>query len=318
MFLVSFQSFANVYWLELREKEVKRKLKSLSPLDPQSIASKDLRDKKELTFAVIGDFGMGNKNHYKMATVLAEVCKKRECDFIITVGDNIYGSGIQGSDSPQLKSKFEKPFKDLGKIDFWLSMGNHDWDGEIAPAVEYSLKGPRWRFPNIHYQVPLLPDWLTLYAFDYYDLSNQKKPMMDTLCKKEGWKLIYNHHPMYSHGNHGSSLVMRYYIKPVIKKCDVDMILSGHDHHLEHIQVGGNDGFDQIISGSFSSHRSVWDPHRRNHRRSGPHQIPRRGYIQEFASTKHGFGIVKVSKEKLTFSFYGLKGKKLYKFKRTK
>src|SRR3990170_5881925 len=75
-------------------------------------------------FAVIGDSGTGDRNQYEVAEQMANYHEKFPFDFVIMLGDNIYGG-----DSPSdYKKKFELPYKTLldAGVKFYASLGNHD------------------------------------------------------------------------------------------------------------------------------------------------------------------------------------------------
>src|SRR5690349_24534813 len=58
-------------------------------------------------FAVLGDFGTGDKSQYDLAQQMKSVYDRFKYELVILVGDNIYGS-----DRPQdFKRKFEIPYK---------------------------------------------------------------------------------------------------------------------------------------------------------------------------------------------------------------
>jgi len=62
-----------------------------------------------LKFAVLGDFGTGDKVQYETADQMAKVHERFPYELVITVGDNLYGS-----QRPQdFKLKFEDPYKAL-------------------------------------------------------------------------------------------------------------------------------------------------------------------------------------------------------------
>src|SRR5690242_19195774 len=74
-----------------------------------------------LKFAVLGDFGNGNRQQYELAAVMAKVHGRFPYELVITVGDNIYGS-----ERPQdMKKKFEEPYKPLldAGVKFYASLG---------------------------------------------------------------------------------------------------------------------------------------------------------------------------------------------------
>jgi hypothetical protein len=52
---------------------------------------------------------------------------------------------------------------------------------------------------------------------------------------KSAWQVVYMHHPPYSSGRHGSSKVLRW----PYGDWGADVVLAGHDHHYEHLKIGG-------------------------------------------------------------------------------
>ena len=77
-----------------------------------------------LKFAVLGDFGTGDRAQYELAERMADLRTAFPFDLVVTVGDNIYGS-----ERPQdFERKFERPYKPLldGGVKFYATLGNHD------------------------------------------------------------------------------------------------------------------------------------------------------------------------------------------------
>ncbi len=75
-------------------------------------------------FAVIGDSGTGHPHEYEVADQMAKSREKSPFNFVITLGDNIYGTH-----SPQCyRKKFEVPWQPLldGHVTFNTSLGYHD------------------------------------------------------------------------------------------------------------------------------------------------------------------------------------------------
>src|ERR1700680_4829172 len=75
-------------------------------------------------FAVIGDMGTGLPPQYEVAQRMLEFHQKFPFNFVIMLGDNIYG----GNSPADLKKKFEIPYKPLmdAGVQFYASLGNHD------------------------------------------------------------------------------------------------------------------------------------------------------------------------------------------------
>src|SRR5512141_599821 len=83
------------------------------PLKPDSVR-----------FAAIGDMGTGEPPQYEVAQLMLKVRQTFPFDFVIMLGDNIYG----GSKPADFDKKFAapyKPFLDAG-VKFYASLGNHD------------------------------------------------------------------------------------------------------------------------------------------------------------------------------------------------
>ena len=183
-----------------------------------------------LKFAVLGDFGTGDRPQYQMAEQMAKVHDKFKYKLVVLVGDNIYGA-----DRPQdFRSKFETPYKALldNGVKFYASLGNHDsreqryyklfnMDGKLY----YSFKAPdedvRFFALESSYPVPEQIEWL-------------RKELEGS---NEDWKIAYFHHPLYSSGErHGSDVQLREALEPLFLKYNVSVVFTGHDHFYERIK----------------------------------------------------------------------------------
>ena len=79
-------------------------------------------------FAVIGDMGTGEPPQYELAGKLIEYRQKFPFEFVIMLGDNLYG----GDAPADYANKFERPYKlllDAG-VPFYAALGNHDKPNE--------------------------------------------------------------------------------------------------------------------------------------------------------------------------------------------
>ena len=106
----------------------------------------------EVTFAAIGDMGTGGPGQRQVARTMAAVAKSRPFDFVITLGDNFYGSGVLSVTDPQWKSKFEEMYGDPAlQVPFYPTLGNHDHHSVPLAQVEYSRHSDRWHMPAQYY-----------------------------------------------------------------------------------------------------------------------------------------------------------------------
>jgi 3',5'-cyclic AMP phosphodiesterase CpdA len=179
--------------------------------------------------AVIGDMGTGEARQYDVSRRMVEARATFPFDFVIMVGDNIYG----GSTPKDFELKFSIPYKPLldAGVKFYASLGNHDNTNErfYAPynmngSPYYTFKKGNVRFfaLNSNYMDPKQLAWL----------ENELKGAGDG-----DWKICYFHHPLYSSGKtHGSSTDLRRVLEPLFTKYHVDVVFAGHDHVYERVK----------------------------------------------------------------------------------
>ena len=194
-----------------------------------------------LKFAVLGDFGTGEKTQYELADQMIRLHDRFKYDFVVLVGDNLYGS-----ERPQdFVKKFEQPYKDLldRGVKFYASLGNHDareqryyklfnMDGKLYYTFSPS---PNVRFFALEstYPVPEQFEWL----------ENELK------SSGSAWKIVFFHHPLYSSGDrHGSDLRLRDVLEPLLIKYNVSVVLTGHDHFYERVKP--QKGITYFVTGS--------------------------------------------------------------------
>lgn len=179
-------------------------------------------------FAAIGDMGTGESPQYAVAQRMAAVRQEFPFEFVIMLGDNLYG----GSGPKDYEKKFELPYKPLldAGVRFYASLGNHDNPNErfykpfnMNESNYYTFKRGNVRFfvLDSNYMDPKQLAWL-------------EKQLKD--AGNSDWKICYFHHPLYSSGKtHGSSTELRQLIEPLFIKYGVDAVFSGHDHVYERV-----------------------------------------------------------------------------------
>ena len=110
------------------------------------------QDPDAITFAAIGDMGTGGPGQKQVAEAMAGVSRSRPFDFILTLGDNFYGTGVLSVEDPQWQSKFVEMYSDPAlQVPFHPSLGNHDHQGNPVAEVEYSKHNQRWQMPAQYY-----------------------------------------------------------------------------------------------------------------------------------------------------------------------
>jgi 3',5'-cyclic AMP phosphodiesterase CpdA len=179
-------------------------------------------------FAAIGDMGTGESPQYAVAQRMAAVRQEFPFEFVIMLGDNLYG----GSGPKDYEKKFELPYKPLldAGVKFYASLGNHDNPNErfyklfnMNESNYYTFKRGNVRF----------------FVLDSNYMDAKQLDWLEKELKGAGnsdWKICYFHHPLYSSGKtHGSSTELRQLIEPLFIKYGVDAVFSGHDHVYERL-----------------------------------------------------------------------------------
>jgi 3',5'-cyclic AMP phosphodiesterase CpdA len=188
-------------------------------------------------FAAIGDMGTGDAAQLQTGAELTAMRAKFPFEFVLMLGDNVYGSQDFGS-------KFEVPYKALldAKVPFYAALGNHDDQNEVL-YKNYNMNGKRY------------------YSFEkgtvkffVLDSTRVDRPQLDWLEKElassgSEWKIAYFHHPLYSTGGtHGPEVAVREVVEPLLVKYGVDVVFAGHEHFYERIKP--QKGITYFISGA--------------------------------------------------------------------
>jgi len=193
-------------------------------------------------FAVIGDSGTGGGAQQKIADRIAESHKQFPFEFVLMLGDNLYGS----EDPDDFEKKFERPYRPIldAGVKFYAALGNHD-DPTQTNYKYFNMNGERY------YSFKAPRGSVRFFALD----SNYMQAEQITWLEKElpasdsDWKIAFFHHPLYSSGEkHGADLELRKQLEPLFLKHGVDLVLTGHEHFYERLKP--QNGITYIITGS--------------------------------------------------------------------
>lgn len=203
-----------------------------------------------IVFAVIGDYGSGDANAMRVANLV----NSWQPDFIITVGDNNYPVGSAETidqNIGQFYSPYIHPYQGRygpggEKNRFFPVLGNHDLDTlKGQPYFDYFelpgneryydfVQGPVHFFAlNSDTREPDGVNWKSIQA-QWLQAALEGSTSL--------WNVVYMHAPPYSSGHEGPIDWMQW----PFQEWGADMVLAGHDHDYERLQV---DGFPYIING---------------------------------------------------------------------
>jgi tartrate-resistant acid phosphatase type 5 len=194
-----------------------------------------------------GDFGTGSKEQKEVAASMLKFHRQTPFDFAVTLGDNFYSYGMESPADPRWKTWWDELYDPLG-IQFYATLGNHDWGFADSPAAEilYARQSPSWRMPAPYYTYTAGP--VQFFALDTNEVSEaQLWWLKDELTKSRArWKLVYGHHPVYSAGAHADNPGLIKRLLPVLRG-RADVYLAGHDHDLQHLKA--EEGVHFFVSG---------------------------------------------------------------------
>lgn len=229
-------------------------------------------------FAVIGDSGTGNKEQYEVAQELERYRQTVKFDFVIMLGDNIYG----GHSASDFTRKFEEPYKPLldAGVKFYASLGNHD-DPNIERLYKpFNMNGERYyTFKRGDVQ---------FYALDSTYMDTRQLTWLEQNLRSSdaAWKICYFHHPLYNDGKmHGPDLDLRNQLLPLLSAYHVNAVFSGHEHAYERIKP--QNGIYYFIQG---------DSGKLEH-----HDFHRSGQMQTSFDRDRTFMVVEIESDNLYF-----------------
>jgi predicted phosphodiesterase len=203
----------------------------------------------EVHLAVVGDIGDGGRTATATGAAVARIAVDEPFDAVVLLGDNVYPDG-----RPERLA--DTVFGPLATVlasgtQLVAILGNHDVIGGHGDdqLTTLGMEGRWWA-----------RTWgdVLLIGLDSNDLDapGQLAFLESTLAASDArWRIVAVHHPPYSAGYQGSSLDVRQWLAPVLKRHDVQLVLSGHDHDYQRsLPI---DGVTYVVSGGASGTRGT-------------------------------------------------------------
>lgn len=188
---------------------------------------------KSIRFAVIGDSGTGGRAQNEIAQEMAAYHEKVNFDFVIMLGDNIYG----GHSPADFTRKFELPYKPLldAGVKFYASLGNHDNPDDERLYKPFNMGGDRY--------YSFKKGDVAFFALDstYMDPAQLSWIEQNLRNSQAKWKICFFHHPLFSDGkSHGPDVDLRARLRPLFERYGVNAVFSGHEHVYERLKPEDN------------------------------------------------------------------------------
>ena len=280
--------------------------------------------KNALRFIVFGDWGRnGEDNQKQVAHTMGVVARKFKAEFIVSTGDNFYPSGVKSTRDYNWIASFENIYTAQSlQTDWFVVLGNHDYQGVPQAEVDYSEVDRRWNMPARYYSKIFYIDndttqgvllvFIDTTPFLSESYRNKKFHMQDqdtarqriwlekTLSEASAnvkWKLVFGHHPVYTGGGRMTApetMEKKKLFHPIFEKYHVDAYICGHDHNLQYIKPPGFTHY--LVSGAGSELSST--------------VVHPEGGV--FAKAENGFMNITVSSKQMHVSMVNYKGENIY------
>lgn len=239
--------------------------------DAECAAVESETDTAEGVFAILGDYGLVGDGQ----TAVADLIKSWEPEFIVTTGDNWYGSEVDLGDLEDVQAVYADFIPD----NFYVTIGNHDRDPDGRLAIELAyFKPPPLNTasgPQTKPYYSVRRGHVEFFPYDSgYDSSqvNQQPDGVGLASIEAGWlrtalanstakfKVVLVHQPPYTSFRttigpddaggdalSGDGFLAYPALRLPFKDWGADVVFSGHIHSYERLEV---DGFPYIVNGA--------------------------------------------------------------------
>lgn len=239
----------------------------------------------------LGDTGTGGVPQQQVSAAMAAFCRDNPCDAVALLGDNFYPDGVSSTTDDQWDRKFEGPYAVI-KLPFHPALGNHDHRGNVQAQLDYTSE--RWSMPAATYTWTMGEVEFFVLDTDVFDEDQAKWLKKRLRRSKATWKVVYGHHPVYSHGEHGDTPELVADLQPILARY-ADLYLAGHDHNLEAIDTPTDDVLYLVSGGGGAPLRTVTT-----------------GDTTLYVGAVHGFGHLRIEDDKLVVSLRDVEGNVLF------
>lgn len=250
---------------------------------------------EEIELVFIGDTGTATQQQYDVADAIKGHCG-RLCKATHILGDVIYNSGVESVSDEGFNERFEEPYKEI-ETPFFISFGNHDYNGCKECYIEYNDISQKWIMPSPYYSVRHSKEVIVFVInTENFDTTQQEwleRELQDSDAK---YKIIAGHKPILTyeslHGGENWQGITD--LKNII--CNsADIYFAGHAHLLELNEISGCSVKQAISGAGGASPRSIND-------KDGP----------IFYYEGSGFATIKVDPSGLVLRYFDIDGTELY------
>lgn len=250
-------------------------------------------------FVVLGDTGAATPAQFAVAAAMQKSCEQAGgCQAGFIAGDAIYEKSVSSVDDPQFQTKFEEPYKNLS-IPLYIAYGNHDYLGCAECYLEYANRSQKWRMPASYY-VQSFGNEVSFFVIDTEKFGSvQQQWLKESLASNQAhYKVVIGHRPIetFEATKLGENWNGKAELQEILCQT-ADLYVAGHAHVLEDNGPIGDCSVKQLVAGGGGAHlRTV------SEKSDG-----------DFSAAKHGFVLLKVSNQELSYSFMDTQGEVLFR-----
>lgn len=179
-------------------------------------------------FAVKGDWGDGSVAQAAVTRRMCGEARRAPFAFVLTTGDNFYPAGEATKGT---WGRPERCLRDLG-VRWRAAWGNHDLGGN---GTATALDSPRrW------YAFAAGPARVVVLDGNAPDDPAQLRFLRREMARPgDAVRIVAMHQPLRTSGLHPPSETARRLWEPLLRRGRVALVLQGHNHMYERIEVGG-------------------------------------------------------------------------------
>lgn len=229
----------------------------------------------EFYFLSVGDFGTASTSQRLVAAQMAIQAAKKQVKFVLSLGDNVYPSGVKNLTDTQFNTVFEDIYtQESLQIPWYMTLGDHDHRGNAQTEVDFSKVSKKWNMSSPYYKVtvPLggrhsldlvVTDSVCLEGFistgtpqdrrffeDYNETMAGSEAgkahllwLEETLHSSSAdWLVVVGHRPVLSCAERPRFPAENRFselLELVLSKHHVDVYINGHDHVAQHLEKNG-------------------------------------------------------------------------------
>jgi hypothetical protein len=238
---------------------------------------------------LLGDFGSGTLPQSQVARAMTSYVSQTGISprWLVLLGDNFYGNKLLGGglNEERWRSGFEELYPaSVFDCPCPAILGNHDYhdtaQGDLKQLAYAKAGGTRWTMPSKWFRMDLgefatflfidtnlrsvsglggsLAPFKILHCLTQEEESLQWEWLKAQLASaRKAFTFVVGHHPVYSNGQHGDQAELVEKLGPMLEEAGVHWYLCGHDHDLQHLELGALRTSFAISGGGGASTRGL-------------------------------------------------------------